>query len=152
MKHQMPARKTEFVNLWSEGRSRQFIADYFGWSNVQEVYYWRIKFGLAPRHRGPTPEQVEAILAQAGRKVAHIARDIGIAPVAVARILQQAGAYEPTQRESENPDWAGADARWRSVAGGIRYEDARERPWSPTRFSLGGEAPMTCAAALVVDS
>jgi len=78
--------------------------------------------------------------------VCRVMRDIGL--------WQRASTTDPRERTQSEiaSELIQADDRWRSVAQGLRYEDAVEAPFRPTRFATPAEVRMTCAAALMVDA
>lgn len=153
-----PEARERFRRLYMEGRSYREICDHMGWAHEQNVGHWKVKLGLPDRPRGPRQDQIDAVVAMAGRRAAHIARDLRMQPSTVVRILTERGLYDARQREEERPgmrekDLVDADARWASWAGDLRYEDAAVRPTLVSRFDQRRDtvrSEVGCAAGMCV--
>lgn len=146
--------REKFRRLYMEGRSYREICDHMGWAHEQNVGHWKQKLGLPDRPRGPRQDQIDAVVAMAGLRVAHIARDLRMQASTVVRILTERGLYDVRQREQpahSDAFWRDADARWRSMAGDLRYEDAAVRPTLVARFDQRRDpvrSEVGCAAGM----
>lgn len=96
----------------------------------------------------------------AGMTRAAAAAFAGCSATQVCRVMRDLGLWQHASpnysRERTQSEIAAeliqADQRWRSVAQGLRYENTVEAPFRPTRFAMRREVPITCTAAMLVDS